>query len=517
MALSRKVGTFTCATSTGNQAVTGLGFQPKMVLFYWIASTQGLSYADGMYLAVGAASSSTARWVMSISNSDALTDSNCSRSFHSDRCLFQVDASEATLCSADFVSMDADGFTLNWTVANSVVRDICYVALGGSDLSAFVGNFDLAAGTGNQSVTGFGFQPKAMLFGNSIAGVAEGTQVHASLMFGHAVSSTDRAVSEFFGTDASATMDEQRVDYTDRCIVRIDNTPTVVQSADFVSHDADGFTVNVTVAGAVRLGYVALGGTARFKGGTFSIPSTNDLISVTGVGFSPELLLTHSTGAPTLNTIEATYSKLNLGAGDKDGNVAATSGTAVVSSSSNTKRFLSLQHAHINGEGTATTFNTAGAAFLWSTNSDGFTLRSAGSSASNLVPVAYLAISGAVDTAEYTFPINTVNTGVRYYQEPVAAVPTTTAVVAPYRGYAAYPAAYSISGTVKEDAIGVARLIRAYRRDTGEFLGETTSAGDGSFTLSSSHALNKQVYLIAFDDSGGTAYNAQIFDLVVPV
>jgi hypothetical protein len=25
------------------------------------------------------------------------------------------------------------------------------------------------------------------------------------------------------------------------------------------------------------------------------------------------------------------------------------------------------------------------------------------------------------------------------------------------------------------------------------------------------------VYLIAFDDSGGTAYNAQIFDLVVPV
>lgn len=114
-----------------------------------------------------------------------------------------------------------------------------------------------------------------------------------------------------------------------------------------------------------------------------------------------------------------------------------------------------------------------------------------------------------------TYP--TVNTGVKYEVDPTQAAPTTAAVVAPYRGYAAWPGTYSVSGTVKEGGVGVARVVRAYRRDTGEFVGETTSAGDGTFSLQSAHAGNRQIYVIALDALGSAPdYNAQIFDLVVP-
>ena len=76
----------------------------------------------------------------------------------------------------------------------------------------------------------------------------------------------------------------------------------------------------------------------------------------------------------------------------------------------------------------------------------------------------------------------------------------------------------AISGSVLENGAAVSRLVRAYRRDTGELIGSVTSSAGagGAFTIQL-NGYSGQVYVIAFDDNVLPNYNAQIYDMVVPV
>lgn len=70
-------------------------------------------------------------------------------------------------------------------------------------------------------------------------------------------------------------------------------------------------------------------------------------------------------------------------------------------------------------------------------------------------------------------------------------------------------ATYTVSGTVTDTGSPVARTVRAYRRDTGALLGETTSnAPTGSYTLTVSHG--GEVQVVCLDDGAGTTYNDKI-------
>lgn len=73
-----------------------------------------------------------------------------------------------------------------------------------------------------------------------------------------------------------------------------------------------------------------------------------------------------------------------------------------------------------------------------------------------------------------------------------------------------------LAGTVTENGVGVARVVRAYRRDTGALLNQTTSAADGTFSMdSASYEGECTVIALAALDSP-PAYNAVIFDGVIP-
>ena len=81
-------------------------------------------------------------------------------------------------------------------------------------------------------------------------------------------------------------------------------------------------------------------------------------------------------------------------------------------------------------------------------------------------------------------------------------------------GYGAV--ASSVSGTVKENSVAAQRLVRVYRRDTGELLGAVTSDAAGVFSVPLNGFVG-QVFVIAFDDTGTAPdFNAQIYDLVTP-
>ena len=75
-----------------------------------------------------------------------------------------------------------------------------------------------------------------------------------------------------------------------------------------------------------------------------------------------------------------------------------------------------------------------------------------------------------------------------------------------------------ISGTVRSGAgVGIARVVRVYSRASGQLLGETTSASDGSYTCPLYGGELEEVFVLALDDDAAPDYNAPIIDKQIPV
>lgn len=305
MALQVKLGSITLTGAEGAaEAYTGLGFQPTALLFF---SDFVADAADGdhLYDMVGFATpgGSAAHFLESAHN---VATSSLSCGFHNVSCIYKPpDNAGGTEIRATRVSLDADGFTLNWnlTVAGRVIR---YVALGGDVASAQAGTFNSNAGTGNQAVTGVGFQPKLVLFITSrTSTTANGvtTSGNHGMCLGAAKSSTERwAVSARYADNAAAG-DVVQITADNRCF--INGLPGLFVDADFVSMDADGFTVNITTAGGqVGVSYLALGGAdLQVALGTESQKTSTGTKAKTGVGFQPEALpILRGSGATALNT-----------------------------------------------------------------------------------------------------------------------------------------------------------------------------------------------------------------------
>lgn len=97
--------------STGNSAITGLGFQPKLVRF---TSLMPAGTVSGQ-LSVGAMTAS-AQFLAAVGDSSATS----SRNSRTDACIGYLGAGLSTWnLVASYVSMDSDGFTINVSTASS--------------------------------------------------------------------------------------------------------------------------------------------------------------------------------------------------------------------------------------------------------------------------------------------------------------------------------------------------------------------------------------------------------------
>ena len=111
-----KVGTISSPVSmTGNQSYTGIGFQPQMVEFTLLRTDTGVNInANGCMDHAGN------QWTVS-------SDTNYTK--HSTSyCFWWINSGGGKVLQASFVSMDSDGFTLNWTNADTVAHTIGYKA-----------------------------------------------------------------------------------------------------------------------------------------------------------------------------------------------------------------------------------------------------------------------------------------------------------------------------------------------------------------------------------------------------
>ena len=295
MALKTKAGSFSLVTSLGNQSITGLGFQPEIVLFLGSLTTADAGPTGDFHMAFGAAtSSSDRRTINANSRGPSVQVVDAIRACRNVLCLtsYQIGYVNDIDYMLNFVSMDADGFTIapNWKAPTAAYL-IGYLALGGNDISnATTGQFTSAVSTGNQSVTGVGFQPDALI----LFGTAEDTNFETAANDGAYfivgfTDGTNQGQTSIYTKNASDPTDTSRNITSSKVYSALTNNQGILQECSIVSMDADGFTVNWTTAnGTARyLGYIAIKGNLRVAVGNTALSGSTGNQSVSGVGFKP--------------------------------------------------------------------------------------------------------------------------------------------------------------------------------------------------------------------------------------
>jgi hypothetical protein len=291
--LLTKAGSFTASNSTGNQAVTGVGFQPKVVLFRYNMQGADGSMGDSS-VGFGVGVSSTDRRVTGNYSNTGLTTSSQSAWNQSSYVIYTPGGGYR----ADFVSMDSDGFTINWATASDMV--VTYLALGGDAIThAKTGSAAAKTTTGTQSYTGLGFQPTALIvFAGKFSTTPLDQATNGNGLFGVATSSSARGMIAWRNLNNSNPQVAKRRQSTQRIL----SSTTTFTEADFVSFDSDGFTLNYTTAGgnADVFYYLALRG-PQVKVSAFNQPTSTGNQSITGAGFTPKAAIMMSANDVSVN------------------------------------------------------------------------------------------------------------------------------------------------------------------------------------------------------------------------
>jgi hypothetical protein len=299
-----KTGTFTKASSFGPswQIISGVGFQPKAVIFWWTRQT---SYGESAAISIGYGfatndGGSYQNYGVAFSSDDGSGTSNTGRRRSETYSIIILSNGNPTMSAqASVTSFNNDGFTLYWQTNEARADIIHYIALGGVDLTnAKAGSFGLTAASGTQDVTGVGFQPDFAMFLWTFTETADTSQSNAEIGLGFAVSSTKRGAIVADSQDGNSTMDTWQQQRTDSCILLL-NPSSGAQDAvvDFNQFLADGFRLSKSDAPAAStpIFYLAL------KGGYYDVGSFNSTTStgtqdITSVGFRPRLVMLATQG-----------------------------------------------------------------------------------------------------------------------------------------------------------------------------------------------------------------------------
>lgn len=314
MSLQTFVGSFTGNNTTNNQSVTGVGFTPKILIFWWTFNTADASAVNYQF-GMGAAVSSSSRFALWSIAADAAATSDAARIHDNTKCLIACLANGTVVGAADFVSMDSDGFTIDWTTATNTI--FCFLALGGDDLTnASILQFIAPVSTGQVSYTGVGFQPTCILpfSGWNSNGTFPATGVaNASFSMGAGLSGAIQVTAGAGVQDAVGASDSAYGQLTTEVI----RTPTADPAdigAELISLDSDGFTLDWNDAiDADYVWVICLRGPI-FAVGQFSQSINTGSVSTTGLGITPSVLMLFSANSAT-DTQSGQHAKFSFGAG----------------------------------------------------------------------------------------------------------------------------------------------------------------------------------------------------------
>lgn len=299
MALSAFAGSFNIGlgAATTTVAVTGVGFQPKVVIFWWNGRTESTDAVGRAthHRGFGWATSATNRYATSSRSVDAGASATAHNGITDQSCILEVAAGSTIVGEADLQSMDSDGFTL--VIDDQFVTDlrVRYLALAGDSLTNVVAGAFTPTGTApvTQAITGVGFQPSLVLFMTTVTGTINTADPDSSLCLGVANGTAGEAVWAGGSNTGAATMVANAYAKRGECIATwntgVSSFPT---RAEFTSFDTDGFTINWLERGTAPIvSYLALAGLSSVVGDLLTQTDTVTAITETGFGFQPSAAL----------------------------------------------------------------------------------------------------------------------------------------------------------------------------------------------------------------------------------
>lgn len=362
-------------SANGNLAVSGIGFQPKIVIFINNGTNAIDTVSTGFNFSIGYGVSSSNQKCFYAHSQNGVTPSYARTGavFSDVRCFMLRNEAGTVLGDVDLVSMDSDGFTINVINFASFVKP-SFLALGGSDLIVSADSFDISTGTGSQAVTGVGFQPEAMIFMTPNFDTAGFAKFDGEISIGITDGTNQYAMNGFSENSANPTTTSRSV--LGNAVIKGNsgwNTTELVASLS--SFNSDGFTINKTTntkAGVASCIYIALKG-VELKVGTVTGQTSTGNYNYSGANFRPKALFAMN---PLSSAIPADNAQLwSNGLGFSDENLNNASITVLDQHNvnpANTDRYHDTNHIYsrffLNTGG-----SIDGSFYISSYNSDGFT------------------------------------------------------------------------------------------------------------------------------------------------
>lgn len=389
-------GTVTCPVGTGTQAITGVGFTPKVIIFWCPGARTADGNAASATFGFGAGVSSTSRFAVMSASLDAVTTSDANRYHTNAHCILGINTAGTVVLEADLDSMDGDGFTLDWTVVFNGAL-INYLALGGTALTAAIKEVQSPTSTGAVAYTGVGFAPTALVLASIGSATAPpSTATTGILGLGFASGLSAQGAASVASADNSGTSITQHGQQTDKGLHVISSiADTVLLSADIDAFGSDGFTLDwTTVQASARYVWVICLAGAAVKVGEISQATGTGDQATSGVGFSPNALLLMSANDAT-DQVVAANARLSFGGGVSSSSRSSvwlgdTNGAAITIGSRDLDRTKIIKMLTEAGA----TPTTDAAADLSSFGADGFTLNWTAADATAR-KILYMAIGGA--------------------------------------------------------------------------------------------------------------------------
>lgn len=286
--------------------VSGLDFQGKVLLLYWIGGT--IDNINNMYdkstwpsdstnlnIGFGAAIDSTHRFCV-----DGFTDSyatvmNTFRSQNNTEIMRAYTPSGTTSLDGilDFDSFTSDGFKLVVDDQFSYPYAVGFMVLGGDDLTnVYIGNGTLPTATGIFNVESAGFEPDALILTTQSQTNLVEISDHRLFSLGF-TDGTNQVVISTLDKDNTPDSTTRRYNSLNKIYANIN--PTTLSTdieGSFVDFIPNGFRLNHLLGSTSNIfNYIALKG-GRYKVKDFlSGTEVGPIYTVSGIGFKPNTLM----------------------------------------------------------------------------------------------------------------------------------------------------------------------------------------------------------------------------------
>ncbi len=240
-------GEFLQPAAPGNQSVTGVGFTPSLCMWTGVASGGGLPLGPGgnHQLVWGGMIDGTQQGSTSAAagNGDGTT-SSARHSRNGDQAHASTADGGAVNARFEFVSMDADGFTVDHIEADN--DRTLFMCLEIEDDAVAMGDLLTTTNPDSIVVTGVGFKPAAVYFfsANNAENGEDASTADAIMSVGAATSPTNRGACCYQDRDGLGTSEDSTAINFDQVYLRLSTgaSPVIVGSMDLTSMDPDGFT-----------------------------------------------------------------------------------------------------------------------------------------------------------------------------------------------------------------------------------------------------------------------------------